>query len=128
MNGKRGRRLQRECQGEYHGYDCVRSSELFRSRFHLISPPLGEGVLAPLHLEEGILAPLVELPGCRPARTRRGGDRPAGEIDRISLPPSDRLPTAARWSQPKSPQLGGERYLAPSGGSRDFSVTSRKAS
>src|SRR5437899_3196540 len=118
MNGKRGRRLQRECQGEYHGYDCIPSSELFRSRFHLISSPL----------EEGILAPLVELPGCRPARTRRGGDRPAGEIDRISLPPSDRLPTAARWSQPKSPQLGGERYLAPSGGSRDFSVTSRKAS
>src|SRR2546428_6851688 len=90
MNGKRGRRLQRECQGEYHGYDCIPSSELFRSLFHLISSPLGEGVLAPLHLEEGILAPLH----CRVARLPTGADetrrRPASRGNRSHLTPSFR--------------------------------------
>src|SRR2546428_6703326 len=90
MNGKRGRRLQRECQGEYHGYDCIPSSELFRSLFHLISSPLGEGVLAPLHLEEGILAPLH----CRVARLPTGADEagrgPASRGNRSHLTPSFR--------------------------------------
>src|SRR5437763_14453310 len=92
MNGKRGRRLQREreCQGEYRGYDCIPFSELFRSGCHLISSPLGEGVLAPLHLEEGILAPLH----CRVARLPTGADearrRPASRGNRSHLTPSFR--------------------------------------
>src|SRR5947207_7285057 len=109
MNGKRGRRLQREreCQGEYRGYDCIPFSELFRSGCHLISSPLGEGVLAPLHLEEVSLPPLnVELPSRPPVRSELGGAEPAG-VNRWNSPPlSGCLPTAPRLVHPQNRDFG----------------------